>query len=84
MNTKIPEGMEEVSLGTPRQRTMQVGIKEGRIVIGADGKPIAAFYPEQAAALGCMLIKHALTVAMGGDMVKEALDKEQPLPESEK
>lgn len=46
-------------------RSLSVGTKEGRVVIGDNGKPIAAFTAPQAATLAALLIKHACIIASG-------------------
>lgn len=66
-----------VPLPQPSESRLQVGIKDGFVVIGINGKPIAKFTGQQAGALGALLIRHALSIAFGTgeDMVKKAADE---------
>ncbi|MBU2177499.1 MAG: hypothetical protein KJ556_20595 [Gammaproteobacteria bacterium] len=60
-----------------KAKSLQIGTKEGRVVIGVEGKPFAAFSAPEAAQLAALLIKHACIIASGLNpkMVEEEINR---------
>lgn len=60
---------------TDKPKPLQVGAKDGFVVFGIDGKPIAKFTPRQAVGLAMLLVKHAIEICDPANVVTEAADK---------
>lgn len=63
----------------PGKHGLQIGRKEGRVVLGVDGRPFAAFYPEQAITFVALVLKHIAGCmtesAMADRVVGDAVDE---------
>jgi len=59
---------------SPGFHGLQIGHKEGRVVLGVDGKPFAAFYPEQAIILVSLILKHTAGVMTESSKAERIVD----------
>lgn len=74
MSTHLPFPLPEPG----QEHKLQVGVKDNRVVIGVDERPIAAFSAEQTLTFVAMLCKHLARVMAAREMVEQAIDSAPP------